>query len=399
MQELAFAFLFTLFGGEEPLELGMGQLPDGRAVVVALTADPQGGTILHSFIQTEPGNFTASGFQHQVLDSGQIFSISPQLVSVAGYLYLAAVCNLNACMYRLPIATLLWQGAHLLTNSGAIRSASIALIAGTTLALTMQTGLDELVFWQANANVATLALLAFTTLYATINNVASPFDGGQIAKSAFDPATGDSCHIYRQRNTTLLGNLVATCFVLGVSNTVILQTLSTAPGFVNSIETRALFYAGAFYFMYYLANSNVRLAKLQNPFSAAQIVTLGTVALAAGFPGMALAIGNLAGNPYLFAFWPGNAVQIALGTLAVTVLQNFPLTAVGPIAALALLTLATLSLFIVGPGSIVGTVLTDAPLSPVGVPLLGGPWSIALVVLLAVAALMVMRRRRREQEP
>lgn len=397
MQELAFAFLLTLLGGEEPLELGMGQLPDGRAVVVALTAGPENTTVLHSFIQTEPGNFTASGFQHVVLDSGSIFGISPQLVSVAGYLYMAAVCNFNACMYRLPIASLIWQGAHLLTNTNNIHSASIALISFTlgTLALTMQTSANELVFYQMYANVAILTALSLLPLYAAISNVASPFNGGQIAKSAFDPETGNSCHIYRERSVDLLGNLVATCFIASVVSTVILQTMTNSPGFVPHIETRALFYAGAFYFMYFLAGGDVRLAKLQNPSLAVQIITLGTVALAAGFPGMALAVGYLADNPYLFAFWPGNAVQITLATLAVTVLQNFPITNVGPIAALFLLALTTFSLFIVGSGSIVGTVLTDAPVAPVAVPLLGGPWTIVLVVMLAMIAVMIVRRRRR----
>lgn len=389
MEALIFSFLFTFFA-DDPLELGMGQLPDGRAVVVALTANPGGGTQLHSFIQTTAGDFSATAFQHQVVDTGQIFSISPQLIAVAGYLYMAAVCNYNACMYRLPVATQTWEGAQVLTTSNNIASASIALLGGTILALTMQNQLNELIFRQANANVALLSALLFTTLYPTLTNVANPFIGGHIAKSAFDTGSNESCHIYRQMSGVLVGNLVATCFVGAVATTVLLEALTNAQGFVNSIETRALFYAGAFYFMYFLANGNVRLAKLSNPFLTAQIVTLGAVALASGFPGMALALGVLGGNPYLFAYWPGHAVQIALATLVVTALQQFPLAKVGPMAALALLA-ASLTVFIAGTGSIAGTVMTQATVQPI--PLFGGPWTIALAVLLAVAAIALWRRR------
>lgn len=247
---LVFSFLFTLFG-EDPLEIGVGQLPDGRVVIMALTANPGGGTQLHSFIQQQAGNFQASNFQHNHIDTGQIFGISPELIAVSGYLYMAAVCNSNACMYRLPFNTLAWQGAQNLTTSNNITAASIALISGTILALTMQNQLNELLFLSGDANVAALNLLVFATLYATIANVASPFIGGHIARTVFDDTGNESCSIYRQMNGALIGNLVATCFVAGVLiNTILFQALSNAQGFVNSIETRALFAAGAFYFMY-----------------------------------------------------------------------------------------------------------------------------------------------------
>ena len=100
-----------------------------------------------------------------------------------------------------------------------------------------------------------LAALSFTVLN-TIMNVARPFDGATKASTAIDPVTKDYCTVYRELvSAVVLGNLVAHCFSgsSATSTVTTLQTLSNAAGFVNSIESRALFHAGAFYFMYFLA--------------------------------------------------------------------------------------------------------------------------------------------------
>lgn len=104
---------------------------------------------------------------------------------------------------------------------------------------------------------------------------------------------------------------------------------------------------------------------------------------------MALAFAVIAGDPFLFAYWPGHAVQITLATLVVQALNGFPLNKTGPIAALLLVSLAfTVAIF--GTGSVAGTLMTE---QAAAVPLLGGPWTLALGLLLALSVVAWRKKR------
>jgi len=383
-QGVIFSILMTLFGGE-PLEVSVGQLPDGRIVVVALAEGPP--NQLHSFVQIQPGeDLSAANFVHIQFDAGNIFSISPQLVSASGFLYMAAVCDLAACMYRLsetnPVA---WE-KNADVAGGAIGGAEVHGVTlnafGALLALTLHTP-NSLYFLQGDPALA-MAALSFAVVNS-ITGVASPFVGGTRVSTAIDSATGDRCMIYRQLvSAAVIGNLVARCFSGSSAGSTLttLVALSTAVGFVNSIESRALFHAGAFYFMYFLASGSAQLAVLTDPLTAATlaIVQLGLVNLATGFPSMSLVPGPA--GEFLYAFWPGNAVAITLATLAVQQLSGFPISQIGPIAALVLLT-ATLGIAIFGAGSVVGTV---------PVPFMTGSAMVFLALLILV---FVARHHRR----
>lgn len=398
MEAFAFTLLFTLFG-KDPLELSTGYLPDGRIVVVALTAGPANTTELHSFIQKQPGgNLDASNFTHSQIGSGSIFSISPNLVQASGYLYMAAVCNFAACMYRLPVGSQTWQHngnvAAGALGSVPVHAVSLALL-GATLAMTVHTP-NSLYFMQGNPALA-MAALSFTILNS-ITNVASPFDGGTKASAAVDSATNDRCLIYRQLiSATVIGNLVAHCFAGSGStaNIITLAALTSAIGFVNSIETRALHHAGKFYFMYFLAAGTAQLATITDPLTAAAatITQLGVINLALGFPSMALVLGPNADS--LYAFWPGNAVALTLATLAVQRLSGFPLQKVGPIAAVLLASLALTTVAIFGTGSVAGTIM--APASAAGatapVPVFGLGGILLLGTLLLCVAYWQFRVR------
>jgi hypothetical protein len=388
MEAFVFTVLFTLLG-KDPLELSTGYLPDGRIVVVALTAGPNNTTELHSLIQKQAGeNLDASNFTHSQIGAGSIFSISPNLVQAAGYLYMAAVCDFAACIYRLPVNASSWESNSNVAGSalGAtpVHSVSLALL-GATLAMTLHTP-NTLYFMQANPALA-IAALNFAVLN-TIANVASPFDGGNKASAAINPASGERCLIYRQLvSAVVIGNLVAHCFAGSGStaNIITLAALTSAVGFVNSIETRALYNAGKFYFMYFLAAGTVQLATITDPLTAtvAAITQLGLINLALGFPSMALVLGP--GAETLYAYWPGNAVAIALATLAVQRLGGFPLQKVGPIAAVLLLTAVVTTVAIFGTGSVAGTIMAPVaeavPAAPV--PFLGltGLGLLALLML------------------
>jgi len=394
-QGIIFSILITLFGGE-PLEISTGKLPDGRVVIVALTEGPP--NQLHALVQIQPGNnLSAANFTHTQIDAGNIFSISPQLVSASGYLYMAAVCDLAACMYRLDETSPgAWQ-KNADVASAALSGTQVHGVTlnrlGALLALTLHTP-NSLYFMQGDPALA-LAALSFTVLN-TITNVASPFDGGTKASTAIDPLTNDYCTVYRELvSAVVLGNLVAHCFSgsSATSTVTTLQLLSSAAGFVNSIESRALFHAGAFYFMYFLASGSAQLAVLSDPLTVAtlSIVQLGLVNLATGFPSMSLVLGP--GPDSLYAFWPGNAVAITLATLAVQQLSGFPIDQVGPIAALALLT-TTLTIAIFGAGSVVGTVMTEGTTMPqaISVPFMSSP-ALALLVLLVLSVVAWHYRR------
>jgi len=393
-QGIIFSMLMTLFGGE-PLEMSVGQLPGGRIVVVALTEGPP--NELHSFVQIQPGeDLSAGNFVHIQFDAGNIFSISPQLVSASGFLYMAAVCDLAACMYRLsetnPVA---WE-KNADVAGGAIGGADVHAVTlnrfGALLALTLHTS-NSLYFLQGDPALA-MAALSFAILN-TVTGVASPFDGGTKVSTAIDPATNDRCMIYRQLvSAAVIGNLVARCFSGSSAATTVttLVALSTAVGFVNSIESRALFHAGAFYFMYFLASGSAELAVLTDPLTAAtlSIVQLGLVNLATGFPSMSLVPGPA--GEFLYAFWPGNAVAITLATLAVQQLSGFPISQIGPIAALVLLT-ATLGIAIFGAGSMVGTVMTaGSAAQAVPIPVLSATAVVILVLLILAMAAWRYRR-------
>lgn len=394
MQGLMFSVLMTLLGGEEPLEMSVGQLPDGRIVIVALTEGPP--NQLHSLVQIQPGDdLSAGNFTHTQFDAGNIFSISPQLVSASGYLYMAAVCELRACMYRLAEGNpTSWQknadvaGAAL--GSTEVHSVTLNPF-GALLALTLHTP-DSLYFMRGDPSLA-LAALSFTVLNS-ITGVASPFIGGTKVSTAIDPATQNRCMIYRQLvSAAVIGNLVARCFSGSGPATALatLATLSTAAGFVNSIESRALFHAGTFYFMYFLASGTAQLAALTDPLTAATLVTvqLGLINLATGFPSMSLVLGPA--GEYLYAFWPAQAVAISLATLSVQPLAGFPIAQAGPIAALLLLT-ATLTIAIFGAGSVVGTVMTEGgALQAVPVP----ATSVTALLVLAVAVCLLAAARQR----
>lgn len=388
MEAFAFTILFTLFG-KDPLELSTGYLPDGRIVVVALTAGPANTTELHSLIQKVPGeNLDASNFAHTQIGAGSIFSISPRLVQAAGFLYMAAVCDFAACIYRLPVNASTWESNSNVAGSalGAtpVHAVSLALL-GASLAMTVHTA-NTLYFMRGNPALA-MAALSFTILN-TITNVASPFDGGTKASAAIDPASENRCLIYRQLvSATIIGNLVAQCFAGSGSaaNLITLAALTSPIDFVKSIETRALYNAGKFYFMYFLAAGTVQLATITDPLTAtvATITQLGLINLALGFPSMALVMGP--GAESLYAYWPGNAVAIALATLAVQRLGGFPLQKVGPIAAVLLLTAVVTTVAIFGTGSVAGTIMAPGAeaMSAAPVPFLGltGLGVLALLML------------------
>lgn len=394
MEALAFTALMAIFAND-PLELSVGQLPDGRIVVVALVAGPPNTTELHSFVQVTPGpDLQPSNFVHTQFDSGQIFSISPELVLASGFLYMAAVCNADvACLYRLDTGTLNWENSAAVAlaalGTTPIQAVTLALLGGQ-LAMVAQT-VNTLYFMTANPALA-MNLISFAILN-TIANVAGPFEGGTKASVAIDPGSGDRCIMYRQLiSAVLIGNLVAQCFSgsSAATNLITLAVLSTAAGFVNSIESRAVFAAGAFYFMYFLASGAVQLAAIADPLTAvtATIVQLGLINLAAGFPSMALVLGPL--GETLYAYWPGNAVAITLLTLAVAQINGFPLTQTGPIAAL-LLTTILLNVAIFGTGSVAGTVMGPGLGAPgaLGIPTLEF-WALAL--LAALLLLLAWRR-------
>ncbi|MEM1080340.1 MAG: hypothetical protein AAGH65_02035 [Pseudomonadota bacterium] len=394
-QGIIFSILMTLFGGD-PLEISTGQLPDGRIVVVALTEGPPNQLV--SLVQIEAGtNLSAANFAVTQFDAGNIFSISPELISASGFLYMAAVCDLAACMYRLDETNpSSWtKNADVAgTALGGAQVHGVTLNAfGALLALSLHTP-NALYFMQADPTVA-FAALAFT-IVNTINNVASPFDGGTKVSTAIDPNTNDRCLIYRELVTlAVIGNLVAHCFAgtSALAAVTTLETLNNATGFVNSIESRALFQAGAFYFMYFLATGSTQLAVLTDPFNVASLafIQLGLINLATGFPSMSLVLGP-AGES-LYAFWPGSAVAITLATLSLQQLAGFPINDVGPMAALAVFT-TVLTIAIFGAGSVVGTIMTEGTVAPnvVAVPFLSSPTLIALVLLILAMALWQFRR-------
>jgi len=390
-QGIIFSILMTLLGGE-PLEMSVGQLPDGRIVVVALNQGPP--NQLHSLVQINPGSdLSAGNFTHSQFDAGNIFSISPQLVSASGFLYMAAVCDLSACVYRLNQTNPTGWEKNADVAGTALGGSEVHSVTlnpfGALLALTLHTP-NSVHFMQGDP-APPIAALSFTILN-TITGVASPFNGGTKVSTAIDPATNNRCMIYRQLvSAAVLGNLVARCFSGSTSASTLttLVALSSAAGFVNSIESRALFYGGAFYFMYFLASGSAELAVLTDPLAVAtlSIVQLGLVNLATGFPSMSLVLGPAGEN--LYAFWPANAVTVALATLSVQQISGFPINQVGPIAALLLLT-ASLTIAIFGAGSVVGTIMTEgAAMHAVPVPVMSG----ITIMILAVLVLAVAWRR------
>jgi|GEM_PF-2287880 len=400
LTEIIFSILLTIFQGDidrELFETSGVVTPQGLVALAFITASPlPGQNTLFGAIQIQAGeNLASNNFQTQELYTGEIFAISPNMIVTDDYIYLSAVCSsFNACIFRYNRNSNMWEGPVLVpTAAGLIVSTALSLYGGN-LGLTMITTANQLLFLQANPAVAVLTLLTFAAIHPAILNVANTFDGGTIARTAVDPSNLRACHIYRQVATSiLLGNVVATCFLNGISTTAILAVLSNSLGFVNYIESRALFHNGIFYFMYMLANGAVQLSSFANPALALQTITLGFVNLALGFPGLSMVIaGN---NPALYAFWPGAAAVIALATFTHLPLNAFPINQVGPILALVLITAFTLSVGIWGSGSVVVTTMTEAVISAppsVPVPFLDS-WALALLAALLLIIGLALRRK------
>ena len=388
LKEIIFSLLLTVFQGDidrELFETSGVVTPQGRIVLAFLTAGAISGNQLYAAVQNQAGdNIKSSNFQIQSLYSGQIFAISPKMVHVGNYVYLSAVCDgFTACIFRFNLNTNTWEAPVLLPTAAGLVVSTALVLFGNNLGLTMLTSDNRLLFLQANPLVATLALLNFVAVHSILN-VGSTFQGATIARTAVDPATLRTCHIYRQLVTAvLLGNIVATCFLNNIATTTVLETLSTAVGSANYIEADSLFYNGVFYFMYFLASGAVKLAAFGDPALGAQILQLGVVSLLSGFPSMAMVVAA-GSNPRLFAYWPGAAVVITLATLQFQQLNGFPINKVGPILALLLLS-ATLSIGIWGSGSVVSTIMTEA--APSGVPLLGSLGFGLLIILFIIIGL------------
>lgn len=374
MFSLFWTALFAIQSVILPLELTLGLTPSGRALAASLHNVSPGVNAVVAHLEQVGGTWNEEN-----VDQGSIFSVSAP-VMLAGFAYLAAVCNFAVCIYRRDLSnpSAVWEGKQLggISNVSAV---TLALTAGV-LVLTLQTLTNEWYYF-TGPHTATLAALTFTSLKGYVN-VINPYDGGNRTAQAQGPG-GDSCHLARAATA-----LLAICFVAGIWQLVTLEALTTpTPGALN-IESSALYAAGFYYFMYLLASGSVRLARVNAATLAVTLLTLGSLTLLPGIvPGVAM---QVLGD-HLVAAWPGTAIAVALATFTLVTLATFPLAVSGPIA---LLALGTASLLACGAGSI------ECTIGSTPVPSAGpGPLAALLLALLSAGLLALARRRRAWADP
>ena len=333
----------------------------------------KGGNELVEYTEQSPGNWV-----RRVLANGDIFSLSRRVAFLNGLYFFTVVQGFNAFMYEWNPGTGDWDATQL-TNSGNVASATLA-VTGALLTIAF---LDQtLALWNWTGS-------GFAPSGTTYSDVGTGFGGYKIPRSAVGDG-GDRCTMFQRAST---GALVAACLIASVAQTVVLANLGLPGGFNPYIETAAVFTAGYFFFSYFTASGDVRLARLTAATLAVTAITLGVLpALNGGFPGMAMEIGP-AGR--LFLFWAATAAVINPQTLAFSLLGGYPFVLVGALA----VTLIAGLLVLVGPGSNEITAFDPSMVSILGdgalaVPVMGVA-GVAMIALLAGFGLWGLRGRTR----
>jgi hypothetical protein len=367
---LLWSLLFAIHSILVPLELTLARMPNGHVLAASLHSVGSGVNAVRAHLEKSDGSWT-----EEEVDEGSIFSVSTP-VMLAGFAYLAAVCNFAVCVYRRDLSnpSAVWEGKQL-SGIGNVASVTLALTAAGLLALTLQTLTNE--WWLfTGPHTATLAALTFTSVQG-FSGIIDPFDGGDRAVQAQGPG-GASCHLVRLAAVTALAAL---CYAGGVWQTVTLESMAAPTAGDLDIEASALYSAGFYYFMYVLASGVVRLARVAETTLAVTLLTLGSLSLLPGIvPGVAM---QVVGD-HLVAAWPGAAVAVSLVAFTLIALSGFPLTVSGPIA---LLSIGTAAVLACGSSSIECTI--GAPPVPAA---RGGPLA-ALAAGLLVAGLLALARR------
>lgn len=370
---LLWTLLFAIHTLIAPLELTLARMPNGRALAASLHNVSVGVNAVRAHLEQDDGTWT-----DESVDQGEIFSVSTP-VMLAGFVYLAAVCNFAVCVYRRQLSnpSAVWEGKHL-SGMTDVSSVTLAITAAGVLGLTLQTLTDQ--WWYFTApHTLTLAALTFISVQG-FSGVINPYGGGERAAQAQGPGD-ESCHVIRPSAVTYLAAL---CYLAGTWQTFVLDSMAAPTAGDLDIETAALYYAGYYYFMYVLASGSVRLARLAAATQIVTVITLGLLALPPNVvPGVALQrVGS-----HLVAAWPGAAFAVSLLAFTAVALAGFPLSISGPIA---LLGLTAWSVLACGAGSIACTV-GSVPAS--AVPMAGSGAFAALAAMLLLTGLFVLNRR------
>jgi hypothetical protein len=293
---------------QTPLEsTALAEVEGVRTVVTIET-----GVAGNELVEYREGN----SYNRRVIAGGPFFSLSKQIAFVAGVYFFTVVQNFNLYLYTWNSVAQDWTSSPL-TTSGNVASATLAAT-GLLITVALLNNTIEFYRWVAGS---------FVHQVRTLLNAGTGFNGYKIPVTAEDGA-GNECTLM-QRATT--GQLVAACLIGAVASTVDMANLGLPTGFNPYIETAAVFLAGYFFFSYFTAAGDVRLARLDPATLAVTLLTLGAISVAAGeFPGLALLAGP---SGRLFAFWAGAAIMLHPLTLQYAVLTGFPLTLVGVMVA------------------------------------------------------------------
>jgi hypothetical protein len=370
---LLWTLIFAIHTLIVPLELTLARMPNGRALVASLHNVSSGVNAIRAHVEAENGDWS-----DEPVDQGAIFSVSTP-VMLAGFAYLAAVCNFAVCVYRRNLSnpSAVWEGKQLAGITD-VSSVTLAITAAGLLGLTLQTLTNQ--WWYFTApHTLTLAALTFISVTG-FSGIINPFGGGERTAQAQGPGD-DSCHLVRLAAVTYLAAL---CYIAGAWQTIALESMAAPTAGDLDVEAGALYYAGYYYFMYVLASGSVRLARLA---VATQIVTLLTLGLLALPPNVVPGVALQRVGSHLVAAWPGAAVAVSLLAFTAVALAGFPLSISGPIA---LLGLTAWSVLACGAGSIdctVGSVPASA------IPAVGSGAFGVIVAMLLLTGLFTLTRR------